>query len=76
MYSSNYNFVIQKINIIVNLFIKKYKIFSISVDKRFIQNNNFSFFKETLRNKYFFSKINISKKNIDLLYSEFFGMYG
>ena len=76
MYSSNYNFVVQKINIIVNFFIKKYKIFSISVDKRFIQNNNFSFFKETLRNKYFFSKTNISKKNIDLLYSEFFGMYG
>jgi len=76
MYSSNYNFVIKKINIIVNFFIKKYKIFSISVDKRFIQNNNFSFFKETLRNKYFFSKINISKKNVDLLYSEFFGMYG
>ena len=44
----------------LNFFIKKYKIFSISVDERFIQNNNFSFFKKTLRNK----MIEYLKKNL------------
>ena len=76
MYSNDYQFVIQKINKIINFFIKKHRIFSISIDKRFVQSNKLFFLKETSKNKYFFSEKKINRKNIDLLYSEFFGMYG
>ena len=46
MYSNDYDFTLNKINLIINYFIKKYKIFTVSVDKRFITNNNYIFVKK------------------------------
>ena len=76
MYSNDYDFTLNKINLIINYFIKKYKIFTVSVDKRFITNNNHIFVKKRKKIKWIYSKKNIKKKDVDLLYSEFFGMYG
>jgi hypothetical protein len=76
MYSNDYDFTLNKINLIINYFIKKYKIFTVSVDKRFITNNNYIFVKKRKKIKWIYSKTNIKKKDVDLLYSELFGMYG
>ena len=76
MYSNDYDFTLNKINLIINYFIKKYKIFTVSVDKRFITNNNQIFVKKRKKIKWIYSKTNIKKKDVDLLYSELFGMYG
>lgn len=76
MYSNDYNFTLSKINLIINYLIKKYKIFTVSVDKRFIENNNQIFVKKRKKIKWIYSKTNIKKKDVDLLYSELFGMYG
>ena len=75
MYSSDYNFLNKRLPYILFFFIKKFKIFSLSIDNRFLKKK-FFLVKESFKNKSFFYKKPINKKEIDLLYSEFFGMYG